>query len=148
MTMFKHIVFRIIAGLILLAAIAGLGFFAYQAGVAHGIATNIQVPGADVPGAGSLLYGMPYRHFMGFPGFGLFGVLFAFFLLFLAFGAMRRLIWGPRWGWRHMGHGPMGYGRMGHGPWGEGGVPPMFAEMHRRAHAAEANEDAAGKKPE
>ena len=30
--MTRHIVFRILAGLILLAAIAGLGFIAYQAG--------------------------------------------------------------------------------------------------------------------
>jgi hypothetical protein len=138
--MFKHIAFRIIAGLVLLAAIAGIGFFAYQAGVTHGAAANIQIAAAGSP---ELYRGMPYGHFMGFPGFGLFGVLFAFFLLFLAFGAMRRLIWGPRWGMmRHMGHGPMG-----HGPWGEG-VPPMFAEMHRKAHAAEAGAQPADKKPE
>jgi hypothetical protein len=147
MTMFKHIAFRIIAGLVLLAAIAGLGFIAYQAGVAHGIAANIQPSGAEATGSPYLLYGMPYRHFMGFPMFGLFGLLFGIFLLFLAFGAMRRLIWGPRWGWRHMGQDPMGYSRMGHGHWEEG-VPPMFAEIHRRAHAAEANEDPTGKKPE
>ena len=141
--MFKHIAFRIIAGLVLLAAIAGLGFLAYQAGVAHGVAANIQVPAASAAGSPEWVHGMPYGHFMGFPGFGLFGVLFAFFLLFLAFGALRRLIWGPRWGMRHMGHGPMGH----HGPWGEG-VPPMFAEMHRRAHAAETGEQPADKKPE
>jgi len=116
--MTRHIVFRILAGLVLLAAIAGLGFFAYQAGVAHGAAANIQTPAVQ------------YGHFMWFPGFGLFGVLFAFFLLFMAFGALRRMIWGPRWGMRYMRHGPMGH----YGPWGEG-VPPMFAEMHRRAHA-------------
>jgi hypothetical protein len=119
--MTRHIVFRILAGLVLLAAIAGLGFIAYQAGVAHGAAANIQTPSTEP---------LPYRHFMWFPGFGVFGVLFAFFLLLLAFGALRRLIWGPRWGMRHMGHGRMGH----YGPWSEG-VPPMFAEMHRRAHA-------------
>jgi len=145
--MIKHIVFRIIAGLVLLAAIAGLGFFAYQAGVAHGVAANIQVSAAEAPGSPYLLHGMPYRHFMGFPRFGPFGVLFAFLLLFLAFGALRRLIWGPRWGMRHMGYGPMGHGPMGHGPWGEG-VPAMFAEMHRRAHAAEEKEKPADNKPE
>jgi hypothetical protein len=119
--MTRHIIFRILAGLVLLAAIAGLGLIAYQAGVAHAVATNIQAPATET---------LPYRHFMWFPGFGVFGVLFAFFLLFLAFGALRRMIWGPRWGMRHMGHGPMGH----YGPWSEG-VPPMFAEMHRRAHA-------------
>jgi hypothetical protein len=135
MNMFKHIVFRIIAGLVLLAAIAGLTFLAYQAGAAHSLAANIQTSGAQAPGSPYTLYGMPYRHLMGFPGFGLFGVLFAIFLVFLAFGALRRLIWGPGWGWRHMGHYPMVNDPMGrHGTWG-GGVPPMFAEMHRRAHA-------------
>jgi hypothetical protein len=140
--MFKHIVFRIIAGLVLLAAIAGIAFFAYQAGVTHGVAANIQLPvtGDRVPF---------YPHFGMHPfmGLGLFGVLFGFFLLCLAFGAMRRMIWGPRWGMRHMGYGPMGHSPMGHGPWGEG-VHPMFAEMHRRAHAAEAGEPTADKKPE
>jgi hypothetical protein len=119
--MTRYIVFRILAGLVLLAAIAGLGLLAYQAGVAHAVAANIQAPAADT---------VPYGYFMWFPGFGVFGVLFAFFLLFLAFGALRRMIWGSPWSMRHM-----GYGRMGHyGSWGEG-VPPMFAELHRRAHA-------------
>jgi hypothetical protein len=147
--MVKHIVFRIVAGLVLLAAIAGLGFFAYQAGVAHGVAANIQVPAAETAESPYLFHGMPYGPFMWFPGFGgCFVLLIPLFLLFLAFGAMRRMIWGPRWGMRHMRHGPLG-----HGPWGEG-VPPMFAEMHRRAHmspqggAAEAGEQPADKKPE
>jgi hypothetical protein len=128
MKMFRHIVFRIIAGIVLLAAIAGLGIFAYQAGVAHGVAANIQIPAA---------HGMPYGHYMWFPSFGIFGLLIPLFLLFLAFGALRRLIWGPRWGMRHMGHGPMGPGS-----WREG-VQPMFTEWHRRAH-----EQTADKKPE
>jgi hypothetical protein len=132
--MIRHIVFRIIAGIVLLAAIAGLGFFAYQIGVAHGIAANIQAPAAQV---------IPYGHFMWFPGFGIFGLLVPLFLLFLAFGALRRLIWGPRWGMRYMRHGPMGF----HGSWGDG-VLPMFAEMHRRAHAADAAAQPDDKKPE
>jgi hypothetical protein len=122
--MFKNVVFRIVAGLVLLAAIAGIAFFAYQAGVTHGAAANIQLPTTET---GVQFY--PHYGMHPFMGFGVFGVLFAFFLLCLAFGALRRLFWGPRWGWRHMGHGPMG-----HGPWGVG-VPPMFAEWHRRAHA-------------
>jgi hypothetical protein len=128
--MIRHIVFRIVAGIVLLAAIAGLGIFAYQAGVAHGIDANFQVSSGETAGLPVLNHVLPYWHFMSFPGFGLFGILLAFFLLFLAFGAMRRLIWGPRWGMRYMRHG-----YWSHGPWGEG-IPPMFAEMHRRAHAA------------
>jgi len=128
--MTRHIVFRILAGLILLAAIAGLGFFVYQAGVAHAVAANIQVSATGTTGSPTVFHGMPYGYFMWFPGFGLLSLLIPLFLLFLVFGAVRRMIWGPRWGWRHM-----GYGQMGHrGSWGEG-VPPMFAEWHRRAHA-------------
>jgi hypothetical protein len=127
--MFKHIVFRIIAGLVLLATIAGIAFFSYQAGATHGTAANIQLPAT---GNGLPFY--PHYGMHPFFGFGIFGVLFAFFLLALAFGTMRRLFWGPRWGYRRM-HGPMGqHGPMVQGPWGEG-VPPMFAEWHRRAHA-------------
>lgn len=129
--MFKHVVFRIVAGLVLLAAIAGLGVFAYQAGVAHGVAANIQIPATDTTESPYLFYGMPYRHFMWFPGFGFLGLMIPLFLLFLAFGASRRMIWGPRWGWRHLGRGPMGH----HGSGGEG-VPSIFSEWHRQAHAS------------
>lgn len=122
--MYKNIAFRIIAGLVLLAAIAGIAFSAYQAGAIHGAVTNGQLAGAL-----NNQYFQPY-FWNPFFGSGLLGLLFGLFLLMLAFGAMRRLIFGPRWGWRHMDRG-----RMGHGPWGEG-VPPMFAEWHRRAHAA------------
>jgi len=145
LTMVRHVVYRIVAGLVLLAALAGIAFLAYQAGVNHAAAANIQLPEAGT--------GLPYYPFYGmhpFFGLGLFGFLFALFLLCLAFGSMRRLIWGPRWwGWRHMaGHGPEGFEPKGHGPWGEG-FPPMFAEWHRRAHAAPSGEETpAGKKPE
>jgi hypothetical protein len=133
--MTKHIVFRILAGLVLLAAIAGIAFFAFNAGVVHGTALNVQAPAAvqpeKVPGAYPYGYGMPFHHPFPFFGFGCFGLLIPLFLLFLAFAAMRHMIWGPRWG-HHM-HG------MHHGPWGDKGpwdegVPPMFAEWHRRAH--------------
>jgi hypothetical protein len=126
--MFKHILFRIIAGLVLLAAIAGIAFFAYQAGVTH--ATG---PSSSVPAAAN---GMPYYPMFWHPffGVGIFALLFGLLLLMLAFSAMRMLVFGPRWGWRHMHHAEMGQHPMSHGPWTEG-VPPMFAEWHRRAHA-------------
>ncbi len=119
---------RIVAVLVLLAAIVGIGFFAYQAGVAHGSPVTLQAPSgsgqttvpAPYPYYG---YGMPFFRPWGF-GFGCFGPLFAFFLIFLAF---RFLFWGSRWGHRGL-HGPWRHG------WGEGGVPPMFEEWHKRAH--------------
>ena len=128
----KHIAFRILAGLVLLAAIGGIAFFAYNAGLAHGAALDLKPvivqsetqPQAPMPGYG--FHGMVFHHTMPFFGFGCFGILIPLFLLFLAFGAMRHLFWGHR---LHV-HGPWGH----RGPWSEG-VPPMFVEWHRRAHA-------------
>ena len=119
---------RIVAGLVLLAAIAGIAFFAFQAGVANGSPVTIEAPsGQAVPapmpyyGYG---YGMPFHRPFGF-GFGCFGLLIPLFLFFLAMKAFRVMFWDPRWGHMH------------HGPWGrhwENGVPPMFDEWHKRAH--------------
>jgi hypothetical protein len=126
--MTRHILLRIIAGLVLLAAIAGIAFFAYHVGATHATGISPSMPAAA--------NGMPYYPFFWHPlfGAGIFIVLFGLFLLMIAFSAMRMLVFGPRWGWRHMHHGEMGHHPMGHGPWSEG-VPPMFAEWHRRAHA-------------
>jgi hypothetical protein len=129
--MTKHIVFRIVAGLVLLAAIAGIAFFAFNAGVTRGAVTNLPAPSvengvAPFPYFGH--YGMPFHFF----GFGCFAPLAVLFLVCLAFGSMRRMFWGPRWGGHFM--------HRHHGPWGERSsdefVPPMFKEWHTRAHAA------------
>jgi hypothetical protein len=121
---------RIVSGLVLVAAIAGIGFFAFRAGVAQGSPITLEAPsGESVPapypyyGYG---YGMPFHRPLGY-GFGLgcFAPLLALFLLFVAIKSFRFLFWGPRWGWGHR------------GPWGrhwENGVPPMFDEWHKRSH--------------
>ena len=128
---------RIVAALVLIAAIAAIGFFAFQAGIAQGSPITIEAPsGESAPlpqpyyGYG---YGMPFHRPWGF-GFGCFGPLLALFLLFLAFKAFRVMLWGPRWGWGQRG---------GYGPWGrrwENGVPPMFDEWHKRAHGEQPEE--------
>ena len=125
---------RIVSALVLIAALAGIGFFAFRAGVAQGSPITIEAPsGESVPapyyGYG---YGTPFhRAHFGF-GFGCFGPLLAFFLIVLALKSLRLLFWGPRWGWGgHRGH----WGRH----W-EGGVPPMFDEWHKRSHGDEAEE--------
>ncbi len=133
----RPILFRILAGIILLAAIVGIAFLAFNVGVTHGIALNVaQASGSQATAqqAGPYFgwgWGAPYGHPFPFLGFGCFVPLIALFLLFLAFGALRRLLWGgPRWGWyahRHHGWGE-------NGPWGNE-VPPMVAEWHRRMHA-------------
>jgi hypothetical protein len=134
----KHFVFRILFGLVLFSAIAGIALIAYNAGVTHSAATNIQTPAAQNGGQSYPVYVMPYWRSFPFFGFGCFFPLALLFLLFLAFGAARRMLWGPRFGWR-MWH-------RGYAPWGDKGsdegVPPMFAEMHRRMHAAEGEKPA------
>jgi len=128
--MFKHIVFRVVTLLVLLAVVAGIAGFAFNAGVARGAAMNIPAPtagGQPVPYYG---YGMPYWHMSPFFGFGFLGLLFPLLLIFLVFGAVRRMMWGSHFAGRHMHPGP----------WGEKGgngeyVPTMFAEWHRRAHS-------------
>jgi hypothetical protein len=130
------IVLRIVSALVLIAAIAGIAFFAFNAGVAQGSPVTIQAPSGEasqqMPYYG---YGMPfgyrgYHHGMPFFGLGCFGILIPLFLFFLAAKAFRMMLWGPRWGHRmHGGHGPWGRSH-----WGEGNVPPMFDEWHKRAH--------------
>ena len=116
---------RIVAGLVLLAAIAGVAFFAFQAGVANGSPVTVEAPtGQTVPAPMPYYgYGMRFSHPFGF-GFGCFGLLIPLFLFFLAMRAFHFMFWGPRWG-HHMGH----WGRR----W-EGGAPPMFDEWHKKAH--------------
>lgn len=131
----KNIGLRIVSALVLIAAISGIAFFAFQAGVAKGSPVTIDAPSGDTNTVTMPHYGygyaMPFRHF-GF-GFGCFGPLLGFFLVILALKSFRMMMWGPRWG--HMGHH--------RGPWGrhwENGVPPMFEEWHKRAHG-ETTED-------
>jgi hypothetical protein len=126
---------RIIAGLVLVAALAAIGYFAFQAGVAQGSPVTIQAPsGQTAPAPYPYPYygwGMPFHRPFGF-GFGFLGCLIPLFLFFLVFGAFRFLLWGPRWGWRHYRHGPWGR-------W-ENGVPPMFDDWHKRAHGEQPEE--------
>jgi len=132
--MFKHVVFRIIAGMVLLVAIAGIAFFAFSAGVTHGAALDVKSLATQGDGQMIPLGGYGHTHFY-FPafGFGCFGLLAPLFLFFLALAALRHLLWGPRWGWgwRHRMHHHMH--EHGHGPWDDD-IPPMVAEWHRKMH--------------
>lgn len=125
----NNIGLRLISALVLIAAIAGIAYFAFQAGVAQGSPIAIEAPsGETVPAYPYYGYGMPFHRPWGF-GFGFFGFLLLLFLFFVALRAFRFLFWGPRWGW----------GPHHHGSWGrhwENGMPPMFEEWHKRAHEA------------
>jgi hypothetical protein len=130
----RNITLRILAALVLIAALVGVGLLAYNAGSAHQAAITAQGPAAQAGSPAYLYYGPLWWPFPFF-GFGFFGLIGAFFLLFLAFGALRLLLWGPRWGWRRW--------HRGYGYWREGGkgedmpIPPMMAELHRRMHDAD-----------
>jgi hypothetical protein len=115
---------RIIAALVLVAAVAGIAFFAFNAGVAQGVATKLP--------AATQLGNMPYTYhgapFFWHPFFGIFGFLIGLFVLFFVLRLISFIVFGPRWG--HMGHRHM----WRHGWYEEGDVPPMVKEMHDRLH--------------
>jgi len=75
---------------------------------------------------------MPYNNRMsGFGGFSILGGLLKFIFTVMLIGFLLRLFFGRRmWG--------MGRWRGGWGHEGSHGVPPHFAEWHKRAHEAEA----------
>jgi hypothetical protein len=131
----NNVALRILSAFLLIAAIAGIGFFAFRAGVAQGSPVTIQAPSGQTVPAPYPYYGwgIPF-HPWGFGlGFGCFGPLLVLFLFFIALRAFRFLFWGPRWGWGHHHYGPWGR------HW-ENGVPPMFDEWHKRAHGEPAEE--------
>lgn len=130
------IVLRVVAGLVLLAVIAAIGFFAFQAGVAQGSPITIEAPSGESVPAPMPYYGYGYGMRGHHPfawGFGCLIPLFGVFLLVLALKAFRVMMWGPRWGWGH-----------GRGGWGEHGVPPMFEEWHKRAHEPKESNESGG----
>src|SRR5215208_2022634 len=96
----NNIGLRIVAALVLIAAVAGVAFFAFQAGIAQGSPVTIEAPAGQTAPAPYPYYGwgMPFHRPFGF-GFGFFGFLILLFLFFAALRALRFLFWGPRWGW-------------------------------------------------
>jgi len=136
----RSIWFRIIAGLVLIVALVGIGLFAYNAGIAQGLAQNVQAQAGQAPTTTLPYYAFPYGpRFYGFGGFGLLGCLIPLFFIFLAFAALRGLFWfGPR-RWNHRHHGPWGMHSESPEDWDKG-VPPMFEEWHRRSHEKPASD--------
>jgi hypothetical protein len=123
----RRLVFGLLLAVLLLVGAAGIGAVAFNMGLAQGVAqTGVAEGATQAP-----LYARPffYPRPFGF-GFGIFGFLFTAFIVFLFFGLLRRVFWrGPMMGpWAFRG-GP------GHWDREHGGVPPMFGEWHRRAHA-------------
>jgi hypothetical protein len=125
--MYGRFFVRVLLGLLVIAAVIGIGAYAYQMGLSQGAAQGASEGTAPIL-TGPHFYGRPI-HPMG--GFGCFGLLIPLFFLLLIFGGLRAMFWHGPWGhgrW-HVGHP----GHPGHPGW-EKGVPPMFEEWHKRAH--------------
>ena len=103
----------LLVAVLLIAAIAAVGFYTYNLGVAHGVAETGRLV---VPGGPN---GMPIVAFWPRPwGYGFFPFFPLLFILFWVF-VLRALFWRGHW-------------RRSYGGWG--GVPPAFEEWHRRMH--------------
>jgi hypothetical protein len=110
--------FRLVVSVLMIALLAGVAGYSYNVGVARGIAESGRVLAA--PGnAGPFVAVWPSP--WGF-GFGFFPFFPLFFILFWIL-VLRGLFWRRA--------------RLGRG-YGYRGVPPMFDEWHRRAHAQQA----------
>ncbi|MBI4673037.1 MAG: hypothetical protein HY741_15390 [Chloroflexi bacterium] len=130
-----RIVFGIVAALLLVGLVVGVGWAAYNAGVMQGIMMSGATPpnGTFPPPAPFYApYGM--FHPFGF-GFGILGCLALFFFLFLFFGLLRLAFGGPHW--RHGWGG--GAWIKHHGGWdpSRGDIPPPVREWHRKLHEQE-----------
>ncbi len=114
--------FQWLIGLLIVAMLAVVALYAYNIGVAHGIAESgglAAAPGGVPP---AYMWGpRPWGYGFGF--FPFFPFLFIAFWFFV----LRGIFWG-RGAYRR------GYGYRYGGSCG-GGVPPAFDEWHRRAHA-------------
>ncbi len=99
-------------GLLAITALVLVGVYAYNVGVAHGLAESGKLAAFGHGGPVGGWWPGPWAF-----GFGFFPIWPLFFILFW-FLVVRALFWrGP---WHHRG-------------WG-GDVPPAFDEWHRRAH--------------
>ena len=109
----RRFAFRFVLGLLMVAALSAVGFYAYNLGLAQGVAEGARVVAAPATG-------VPVVAFWPRPwGFGFFPFFPFLFILFWIF-VLRGLFWRGAWGRRACGYGA---------------VPPAFDEWHRRAHA-------------
>jgi hypothetical protein len=127
---------RVLSGLVLVAAVAGIAYFAFNAGVIQGAATKLPAMTGQPGNALSQNYGWPFFWHPGpFFGFGCLGPLLALFLLIVAARSLSFLLWGSRWSrWGHRHHG------WGHRWDAESGVPPMFRTWHDNLHGSSESE--------
>jgi len=120
---------RVMATLLVVAVVIGIGAGVYNAGVTAGLAEAAQsAAGSGDPVAAPYWYGYggPYWH-----GPGFFGIFFWILGIFLVFALLR-----AAFGWGRGG----GRGPGGRGPGGWGGRREMMEELHRDLHRRDATE--------
>jgi len=124
--MFGRGFFGVLAVIVMVAVLAGIGITAYNAGVSEGVAEAARAAQAagDTPAVVFPPYaGLHYGHGWG-GGFGFFGIIFWILGFFLIVGLLR-----AAFGWGRWGGG--GQGGPGRGGWNR---DERIAEMHRELH--------------
>lgn len=120
---------RVLATLLVVAILVGIGTAVYNAGVTAGLAEQLQQAAASGDAVvAPYPYGYGYGPYWHGPGF--FGVIFGILGIFLLIGLVRAAFGGGRGGGR--GHG---------GPGGWGDRQGRMAELHRELHRRESTEE-------
>ena len=88
--------YRMVLGIVLVAALIGIGVYVFDAGMAQGLAEGARATG-QTPAAQVYPYGYRGPWFHPF-GWGL-GILFPILFFFLIFGLVRAILWRPFYGW-------------------------------------------------
>jgi hypothetical protein len=135
--MFSKVWFRVGMILVLLAVLAGAGFWVFNLGMAQGAAVDGELPvyaGRSMMGQSGMYPGMMGMHYF-FPFHFLGGLI----LFFVIIGLLRGIFF-PRWMGRGYHHGMHGYGRWCCGNSDED-FPPMVEEWHRKMHEKETNKE-------
>lgn len=143
-----RVLFAVLATLLVVGVVAGIGFTAYNAGVSQGLVDSgkLVIQAAPVTGDGTTTVPVaPYGMYRGFGyggygwggpfrgGFGFLGCLVPLFFILLIFGLFR-FAFRPRWG---RGWGGPGMGMRGWGGPGNGDIPDGVKEWHRKLHEEE-----------
>lgn len=125
--MYPRIIFRILLVFVLLAVLAGVGVFVYNAGVSQGLASSGSLTQSGAAPAPYPYYGPFFWHWGFFP----FGFIFPLFFLIFIVWAISGLFFR-----RHRGYGR--WGRWYGGDSEHREVPPMVQEWHRKMHEDQA----------
>ena len=123
---------RVMATLLVVAVVIGIGTAVYNAGVTAGLAEQLQQAAASGdPVVAPYPFGYGYGPYWHGPGF--FGIIFGILGFFLLIGLVRAAFGWGRWG----GRGPGGH----RGPGGWGDRQSRMEELHRELHRRDATDE-------